>query len=711
MIKSGQAYHAAITGDARRVLLRAVIDIISPDIVFQAGGTSGQIPWSNLEQIHDKVFGNPTKYATLERDRWALDGTWDLLPDDPTQTVGQMGYIGNVLSGADGTFSTPPWVELRFSGVSVLQACSVYFPGNAYDGVPEDFTVEVKQGGTAYHTRTYTGNTEHHVALEGFTVNNPDAIRVTVTKWSRPSRRMRVVEIVPGVYETWDGGMIAEFSVKQQGNVAATALPYGTCTLKIDNLSRRFEPRSKNGIFQSIEERQGIDVSLGVRLADGTDEYKRLGIFYQYSGGWKTGDNGLTMQWTLVDIIGLMANREFIAPATLPTTLGGWIGALAAQLGVNFKDRWHVDPNYTALPVTVRVAEDLQGKKCGDILRWVCQATGTWPRADASTGDLTAEPLWSEGNKVTLDNLNSYPTMKANGDVAALIFTINDGADTKYIVSGNATSSSETISIDNPFIKTEAQALAAARLILSTYGGNVLDLTGRGDPSSEIGDVETVWLDESQATTARLTMQTFQFSGGVMQGCQSQLLQADGSFLFTERTVITQPGTWKAPAGKRKLYIICVGRGGDGTPGTNGTWDEAGEDGINGSGGLVWAGTININEQQTFAVTIGQETTFGVYSSANGKRYDNGYTDVRSGSSYGRSGVKAPKPGSGDGGIRGIGGIKGNKHKETNRKRVTDENGNQHWEYVEVTVIDNYPGKASPPSTGVPGCVVVYWDK
>lgn len=711
MIKSGQAYHAAITGDARRVLLRAVIDIISPDIVFQAGGTSGQIAWSNLLQLYDKIFDNPTKYATLERDRWALDGTWDLLPDDPTQAEGQMGYIGNVLFGADGTFATPPWVELRFSGVSVLQACSVHFPGNAYDGVPEDFTVEVKQGGTAYHTRTYTGNTASSVSLEGFTVNNPDAIRVTVTKWSRPSRRMRVVEIVPGVYETWDGGMIAEFNVKQQGNVAATALPYGTCTLKIDNLSRRFEPRSKNGIFQSIEERQGIDVSLGVRLADGTDEYKRLGIFYQYSGGWKTGDNGLTMQWTLVDIIGLLANREFLAPATLPTTLGGWIGALAAQLGVNFKNRWHVDPNYTALPVTVRVAEDLQGKKCGDILRWVCQATGTWPRADASTGDLTAEPLWSEGNKVTLDNLNGYPIMKANGDVAALIFTLNDGADTKYIVSGNATSSSETISIDNPFIKTEAQALAAARLILSTYGGNVLDLTGRGDPSSEIGDVETVWLDESQATTARLTMQTFQFSGGVMQGCQSQLLQADGSFLFTERTVITQPGTWKAPAGKRKLYIICVGHGGDGTPGTNGTWDEAGEDGVDGSGGLVWAGTININEQQAFAVTIGQETTFGVYSSANGKRYDNGYTDVRSGSSYGRSGVKVPKPGSGDGGIRGIGGVKGNKHKETKRKRATDENGNQYWEYVEVTVIDNYPGKASPPSTGVPGCVVVYWDK
>ena len=704
MIKSGEAYRAAITGDARRVLLRAVIDIISPDIVFGAGETSGQIPWSKLEQLHDKVFGNPTKYATLERDRWALDGTWDLLPDDPTQTVGQMGYIGNVLSGADGTFATPPWMELQFSGVSVLQACSVYFPDNDYDGLPEDFTVEVKQGGTAYHTRTYTGNTAASVALEGFTVHDPDAIRVTVTKWSRPSRRMRVVEIVLGVYEEWDGGMIAEFSVKQQGNIAATALPYGTCTLKIDNLSRRFEPRSKNGLFQSIEERQGIDISLGVRLADGTDEYKRLGIFYQYSGGWRTGDNGLTMQWNLVDIIGLLANREFLTPSTLPTTLGGWIGALAAQLGVNFKDRWHVDPDYTALPVTVRTAEDVQGKKCGDIFRWVCQATGTWPRADASTGDLTAEPLWSEGNRVTLDNLNSYPTMKANGDVAALIFTINDGADTKYIVSGNATSSSETVSIDNPFIKTEAQALAAARLILSTYGGNVLDLTGRGDPSSEIGDVETVWLDESQATTARLTMQTFQFSDGVMQGCQSQLLQADGSFLYQGREVITTPGTWKAPAGKKSLRVVLVGKGGDGTKGADGNFENAGADGVDGLGGLVWAGTININEGQEFPVAFGEDTTFGAYSSANGKRYDNGYTDVASGDSFGRTGVAKPVPGTGDGGAGGKGGTKGQGHYETSYNSQGNPNGT-YW------AVDVPPGKGANGAKGVFGCVVVYWDK
>lgn len=703
MINSSAAYQAAITGDARRILLRAIIDLISPDIVYSAGETSGQIPWSQLAQIHDKVFDTPAKYATLEHNRWTLDGTFGIFPDQAADVTGQVGYIGDVLSGADGSFATAPWVELQFSGVSVLQACSVYFPDDEYDGLPLDFTVEVKQGGTAYYSKSFTGNQAASVAMSGFTVNNPDAIRVTVSKWSLPYRRMRLVEIVPGIYEQWDNNIIAEFSVKQQGNVACTALPYGTCTLKMDNLSRRFEPRAKDGLFQSIEERQGIDIAIGVRLADGTDDYKRVGIYYQYSRGWRTGDNGLTMQWDLVDIIGLLASREFLPPSTLPTTLEGWIAALVGQLGVNFANRYTVDPNYIGAAVTASSVADVTGKSCGDILRWVCMAAGVWPRADAETGYLAAEPLWSEGNKLTLDNLTAYPILRANSDVAAIIFTLHDGSGTQYIVSGNSTASSETVSVDNPFIHTQAQALTAARMILSTYGGNQLETTGRGDPTREIGDVETVWLNESSATTARLIMQTMQFSGGVLQGCQSQLLQADGSFQFQGRAQITESGTWTAPAGKTQLRVILVGHGGNGTAGTDGSWDEAGAPGAPGLGGLVWAGTININDGQSFDVTIGENTVFGAYSSANGKRYANGYTDVASGDSFARTGVAAPLPGSGDGGAAGKAGAQGQRRQETTKNE--DGSTTTRWR------VSAYPGKGTAGKQGAPGCVVVYWDK
>lgn len=703
MIKTSEAFRAAIVGSPRRIEILAVVDISDPDTVFGAASGSGFAPWSKDAELHDHNFDAPRRYATLERNRWALDGTFDIFPDGYKVTA-HMGTATDALSGEDGTFSPAVWTQLNFSGVDILQAASVFFSTDPLDGYPVDFTVEVIQGGVTYYTKTYTDNTATSVVMDGFTVYNPDAIRVTCTKWSRPGRRMRLVEILPGIYEEWSSGMLAEFSVKQQGNVACTALPYGTCTLKMDNLSRRFEPRSKAGLFQSIEDRQGIEIYIGVKTADGTIERCKLGTYYQYGDGWKTGDNNITMQWYLVDIIGLLADREFIPPSTLPTTLGGWLSTLTGQLGVNFKDCWHADPNFTALPVTVRTAEDIRGKKCGDLVRWVCMATGTWPRADASTGYLTAEPLWSEGNKVTLDNLTAYPTMSANESIAAIIFTLNDGSDTQYIVSGNSTSSSSTVSVDNPFIKTQAQALAAAKNILATYGGNVLDLTGRGDPSSEIGDVDTVWLDESQATTARRVMQTFAISSGVMQGCQSQLLQADGAFLFTGREIITSPGTWKAPAGKNKLYVICVGHGTNGTAGQPGTWDEAGADGEDGIGGLVWADTISINEQQAFTVTIGQETTFGVYSSANGKRYANGYTDVRSGESYGRSAVPNPRPGYGEGGAKGTGGTPGARHKEKQYRPDGSPAGSR-W------VIDVEPGEGTNGSNGSAGCVIVYYDK
>ena len=694
MIESSAAYLAAITGDTRRVLLKAVINIIDPDMQLTGGSADSLAPWAKTAELYDYRF-TTARYATLEQNRWLLDGSFAIFPDD-YQVSEHMGVADAQLSGADGSFAASAWAAITFSDVSVLQAFSVYFPTDPLEGVAEDFAVEVLSAGQTFYSKTVTGNTASAVAFEGFTVQTPDTIKVNVTKWSLPSRRMRVVEIIPGVYEEWTEDIVAAFDCKQQGDVSCLSLPYGTCTLKMDNLSRRFEPRSKSGLFQSIEERQGVEAYIGVRLADGSVEYKRVGVFYQYSDGWKTGDNGLTMQWDLVDIIGLLADRAYLAPTVLPITLSGWIASLASQLGTNFASRYTVDADYADLAVTASSRAAVSGKKCGDILRWACMATGTWPRADAETGKLAVEPLWNQGSKITLENLVGYPVMKANQSLASLIFHLSDG--TEYVVSGNSASS------ENPFLHTQAQALTAARLILSCYGGNQLELTGRGDPASEIGDVDTVWLNESRATAARRIYQTFQFSDGVLQGCQSKLLQADGSYLYTERAVFTESGSWTAPAGKTRLRVILVGHGGNGTAGEDGNFDAAGKNGVDGLGGLVWADTIQINEQQTFAITIGEASTFGVYSSANGKRYPNGFTDIQSGDSFARTGVAVPKSGTGDGGKGGRGGNKGEKHRETNY----DLDGNPIGSY---TVIDVYPGPGTPGAAGASGCVVVYWDK
>lgn len=728
MINSSQAYQTSIVGKSRRIYIRAVIDIEDPDMVFLDPVASSTAPWSKAEQLHDKNMDAPTRYATLERNRWLLDGSFGLIPND-NQIAGNVGFVMDELSGGDGTFSTAQTIEQPFENVSILQAFSLFFSKDEVDGVPADFKAEVLYGTTAYYTKEIAGNTETSVSFDGFTVYDPTSIKVTVTKWSLPGRRARFMEIIPGVYEEWTDKMLASFDATLQGNFSCLTLPYGTVNLSINNKSRRFEPRSKNGIFQSIEERQGMEIYIGVRLPDRTVEYKKLGVFYQSGDGWKTGDNSLSMAWSLVDIIGLVADRTFLPPDTLPTTLDGWIAAVVGQLGDNFSGRYHVDPDYASLSVTANSVEDVTGKKCGDILRWACMATGTWPRADAETGYLTAEPLWNQGNKVLLRNLVNYPTMKANESLAALIFQLSDG--TEQVISGNSTSSEKTVTVQNPFIHTAAQALEAARLILSCYGGNVIETTGRGDPSSEIGDVDTIWLDESQATTARRMSQTFTMQGGVLQGCVSKLLQADGSYLYTEFAVITQSGTWKAPAGVTQLRVV-IGAGGQGggkgwdgyisLSGNLGNQMAAGEGdpGVDGIGGKVWYGVISINPEQEFTVhlgaggapgttpgqagAMGEDTTFGVYSSANGKIYENGYTDIANGQSFARTGVAVPLPGTGDGGKGGEGGEAVIGYiKWVERKYGGSEK-------AELVVIQE-GGPGQPGKPGATGFVMVTWDK
>lgn len=735
MIQTSAAFQAAVVDSPRRIELLAVVDLSDPDMVWGPVITSPLAPWSQAEELRDKEFDVPARYATLERGRWLLDGSFDLYPDN-YQVPKPHGVCSAALSGPDGTFSSPFTAMLQFSNVRVLQMCSLYFSTDPADGVPADFTVEVLKDGVVLYTRTYSGNRETELAVDGFTVYAPTALRLTVTRWSLPYRRVRILEMLTGLYERWGNRMLAQFEVTQQGEFSCLSLPYGSVRLVMDNKSRRFEPRRKDSIFQSIEERQSVEVYIGVRLPDGNTERVMLGKYYMAEDGWKTSDNSLTMEWRLVDIIGLVCNRTFVVPAVLPTTLGGWLEAIVSQLGDAFANRWHADPDYVNKPVLANNREAVTGKKCGDILRWACQATGTWPRARAEDGRLTAEPLWNQGNKLTLDNLVSYPRMTANQSIAALIFELalpdlpegeEDTREHTYVVSGNATSSETTVTIKNPFIHSREQAIAAARLMLAQYGGNVIETTGRGDPSSEIGDVDTVWMDESNAATGRRMSQSFQIQNGVLQSCPSKLLQADGSYLFSKSVLITQSGPWTGPAGVSLLRVV-IGQGGHGgahgKPGTQGDTinpetrrpyeAKYGEKGADGSGGKVWFGTININPGETIQVRIGAgggqgqeggETTFGTYSSAAGQLYPNGYTDISNGKTYARTGVPVPLAGSGDGGKGGDGGEPGTGwwyHISADKWGQPEI-----WRYN----FEAPPGPGYPGTPGGSGFVLVSWDK
>ena len=371
------------------------------------------------------------------------------------------------------------------------------------------------------------------------------------------------------------------------------------------------------------------------------------------------------------------------------------------------------------------------------MLRWLCQYSGTFARADQETGYLCIEPFWSQGNRYELGNLDQAPGMSANDNLGELIFKYGD---TGTSLPGSLAESANTLTIDNPFVTDITKAQVAARTILTAYGGNKLSISGRGDPSSEIGDVATVDLDAGHSATARIISQTFTFAGGVLRGCRSELLQANGAQQYENSVRITTSGTWTAPEGVEELYIILVGGGQAGGHGLKGTrpyislfsiptspgytYGEQGEAGVDGAGGKVWYGTIQINPQQTFEIVIGaggtpgtaQEptdgnpTTMGIHTSEDGRSYDPSFTDISAGNAYGRTGIDSPVEGYGDGGKGGAGGDPGWYRWDSGYESGVTVPGETDILDTNMSIVEvGAPKDGQAGKAGSKGCVVIYW--
>lgn len=673
MIDRSSAYDQAITARRRRITVRATFDLRDPDAVVSGAASSAQSPYSQINQVYDEITDQTdVKLGTLEQDRIQLDGSWALPPDDPDEVAAeQLGWWGGVLSGADGTFASPqPYIELNFTGMSILQAFTLWFSQNSYDGVPESFRVDVYSAATLAFSRIVEGNADHQVLIDQFTVHDPTRIRITMLKWSRPYTYPRLTDLFFGLFEQWSGRDICSVDVLTESTFTGLSLPYSTCDLEAYNKEHRFDPYAPNSLFLSIEERQAIPIDWGIYLPDGTIEWVPGGWYYQQSGGWEIKD--LTVRWSLVDIIGMLVDRNYSPPDTLPTTLGGWIASIVACLGVNLAGRYIVDDEVKDLALTA-AAEDVTDLTCGEVLRFACMATAAWPHQDFGTGFLRVSRRgYDTGANITGSNMPSWPKMQANEEIADITFKLDDNQEVTF--PGTNTASNKSLTVDNPFVHTTDDARRVVSNVMSQYGGRKFTVRSRGNLASETGDIDTVATAFGTTISARRYKHQLKLVDGVMRNLPSYLIQTDTDKSYDHTVILTGSGTWKAPTGVRELYVQLVGGGDGGDGGEGGAWlhedDYSPAPGKAGKGGRVLIVTLSINSGQSFAYscgkggkggdggahatfgmppkddqqpgqpgTAGTATTFGAYSSVNGKSYPAGITDVETGKYYAADGT------------------------------------------------------------------------
>jgi hypothetical protein len=725
MQSASAQYREAITGDPRYILPVMIADFADPDVVYGAVTTSGLFPYTNPAQITHRETELEKHYFTLEPHRFLLDGFGQLYDGSPSAT--HQGVTLDPLSNAQAIFTIPQFAQRNFSNYHVLQVLSVNFSQDVLDGVGVDFTVDIYSGAGIIQSWNITNNSESRVFFTGFTAYEPTAVRVTFTRWSLPFRRARLASIILGVYEKWEADEIAKLDIMQQTDMANLSVPYGVATIEVENENKRFNPFQRAGVFESITERQSIEIYHKIYLLDGSFEKLPSGKYYLQNGGWETNAYEQTMIFRLVDIVGLLATRPFIMPSgPVPDTLSKWVAACVAHLGVNFINRYQVDAEIASTAITGTPDKTT----CGDVLRYVCMTTSAFIRADVISGDLRISQLPTGGTEggalINLDNQQYYPVNQARKDIASITFEFPNG--TQHTVIGTNISAEDAINIKNPFLHNIPAAEAVARNILIHCGGTEFEVKGRGDLAAELGDIDRLETGFDTTITARRYKQQLAMRDGVLDHAPSWLYLGNGIELYERNAVLMGSGTFTVPPGVTSLRLIMVSGGGGGGAGEDGLWSREGTPGLGGLGGMVYTVTFNVSPGATFAYMAGlggvaglpgpyppaqaagqgQPSTFGSYSSAAGVRSDTGYADIYGGGVYGIRGRDSmigefPGPpgadGTGQGGGGGDGGWKGLRH------TGEDEEGRP------VTVTDRYPGKGQAGGRGGNGCIVVYFKK
>lgn len=411
---------------------------------------NGHVLISNTGQIVENAQISPVRYATLEGNLWILGGTFSILPDHPP--YGDNGYVGDGLSGVDGTYTTIPTVTISFSKVyqTVIPGITITW-GSAYEEEYADtYRVSWYSGETQVGTKTVEGNTDlTSLFLED--IQGYDKIKLEILRWNKPSRRARIERIVVGIERSYQKKDLFKYTHSMFVDPVSAELPKAEITFEVANLNGEYNPENPAGSNKYLMERQTVQARYGYRLGDSV-EWIKAGTFFLSE--WDCPQNGITATFTARDGLEYMTD-----PYTGPSS-----GALAEialsafqQTGLpslsDGNNPWTIHSSLSGIQAAS--GADLSANTIAEVLQYVANA-GCCVFYQDRDGRFHIEPLPSGTTDYSIDQFNSYSNAEISLTKQLKAVNVNDGA---YLLSVGPVG--EIQNVNNPLISAErAQTVA-----------------------------------------------------------------------------------------------------------------------------------------------------------------------------------------------------------------------------------------------------------
>jgi len=486
MYTTTQAYKDAVYATSRRVSARVsfdISDVTAPGDVTTITTTTELASVSQKAQINNNVRTATYNLATLEQDRFKLDGSMSF-PDSTAANNGETGFVSDVLCGSDGVFGTPQTMTVTFGGLHSSAGLTLTFdPDNGEYAT--DFNASVYDASDVLiDSVDVTGNTLTLCPVYGQFLNYKKVI-VTITKWSVGNRRARVLELDFGFIAVYTGEELIKLNLIEEMDMTSGALPSPEFRFTIDNSDRLFNILNPVGYVKYLQQRQPVIAELGVEIADGVYEYVPLGEYLLWE--WTSEEGALTASFACRTNLDLMANFDYEQLTADSQSLHALAVENFAACGIT---------NYSLDAALLGITTNSMAKKTDrrNLLQMIAIAgrCNIYVTRD-NVITLKQVSLGSDVDRVDFDNMYNEPKIELERIVKQVDVTYWTDLDTSAIssVTASGVDVGDVLKLDgNTLINDSTVATAVANWIMAQKQYRAkYSINWRGNPAHELADV------------------------------------------------------------------------------------------------------------------------------------------------------------------------------------------------------------------------------
>lgn len=348
--------------------LRLTLSVQPPGIREGAQvSTLATEPITSTDTIFDGNQDNAEPVATFEKNRWVGDGSM-YLPSEIASQNKPMEWWSNDCNARA--------VELTFIFDKVYTVPGLFVVWDTEtNSWPTKFTVRgYKQDGTLINTYTVTSIN----SVSGYfdaAFDDVKQIVLTINEWSREQWRVRINEVVLGLYLRFNNDTIPSATLTASTNLLASELPKLGLKVTLNNYDQTFDPMLKRGYSRYLAERQMVEATWGFCI-DG-ENVEWMNPWPLYLSAWKISTDSPTVELTTTSRLSFLTTKYIKGTYTgAPQTFKSMALKVLASSGIikNSDDEapWELDSILDTL--YTRAPEPVQNVNA--VLQLIANATG-----------------------------------------------------------------------------------------------------------------------------------------------------------------------------------------------------------------------------------------------------------------------------------------------------------------------------------------------